>query len=457
MNKNANQTAVDCWGDFPALPEDPAQSGQAHAEPEAPSRFKSLPALLRLTGAVVLIAAALTFMLQNWEDLSHLQRYFSFLGFTLALTAAGFVSWIALKDDKSARTFLAVCAAIIPIHFCQLGALLYSSFGAPLKSYPQWLTWQAAGGLSALLTTAVGLAALVPAAYIAFRVLARPHAKLLTLVYILTNAVLLIPTRSPDLIGLIALSMLPALCAFDSCCLKGQTAMKTTEGGFVRVMLLVPFVLLIGRTFQLYEISNLMHAALWATAAITLFVFVPQYAPRSGLSKRAQALSTVPAAVAWALVATELISKFDLDSTVGMALVTQPIALILAAMSLFAENHARRYLQAGALVSVLSAAHLLLISPSPSSALICVAIAITIGAYGYVTRSFHVCLAALPAFALGIYQNLHFAMQICEINPWVTLALIGTLTIFASAYVERNYALIVQRVRRLRADLKNWQ
>jgi hypothetical protein len=137
-------------------------------EPEKKSRLAALPALLRFLGAIVLVASAATFMLQSWPGMDHLMRYYSFLGFTVLLTGAGFFCGLRLKEDKGARTFLATAAAVIPVHFAQLGALIYSQFPEKHVAYPQWLLWVAPSKMAAFATATAAILALIPIVFICF-------------------------------------------------------------------------------------------------------------------------------------------------------------------------------------------------------------------------------------------------------------------------------------------------
>jgi hypothetical protein len=435
-----------------ALQEEKDRRAQNQSDParEEGSALQALPALLRLAGAAVLIASALAFMLNQWESFTHIQRYFTFLGFTLTLSLAGFFCWLRMRDDKSARTFLAVSAAIIPVHFCQLGALLYSRFGAPISNYPSWLVWKAGDDLSALATTLIGAAALCAVAYVAFLVLARSHARLLTGAYLSANTVLLIPTRDPDMIGLLALVMLPALFAFDVRCLSAHTAMKTREGLFVRTMLLVPFILLLGRTFQLYELSLIMESALCATAAMILFAFIPQYSESNEGAAVSQGLSLVPAGAAWWLFGLELAHKLALPDSAAAPLLTLPIALIVAVMSRYARRGGRGYMLMAAFWALGTSLIEMIWLHSLASALVCVVVAILAGAYGFVIKDRFTCLSAIAAFLLGIAYNLRYAMEIYSFSPWLGLALTGIVTVLSAAYIEHNHAAIARGVQGLR-------
>src|SRR6187431_461932 len=118
---------------------------------------------LRIAGAVLVVAAASTFMLQNWQVGNDLMRYTMLVGQSLLLAAAAYFVGLSLREGRSARTLLALVLATMPVSFAVLGGLVYSQFHleavAPL---PQYATWIAPSKPAALLAVAGTLAVLVP-------------------------------------------------------------------------------------------------------------------------------------------------------------------------------------------------------------------------------------------------------------------------------------------------------
>ena len=424
-----------------------AQRQQAAPQEAGGPWMDSLPALLRLAGAIVLIAAAAVFMLQHWENFSHVQRYYSFLGFTLILAAAGFFCGLRLHDDKSARTFLIVSAAVIPVHFTQLGGLLFSRLGTPAAHYPQWLYWRAPDDAAAFTTTAIGLAALIPVAYIAFSVLARAKARRLTAAYLAANAALLIPVRSPNAIGPLAFGLLALTLLFDYRQLRGESALRTLEGALVRTMLYVPFALLIGRTLHLYELSVILSAALVESAALVLFFFAPHIVEGGRAARFCQGFGTALAGLGWLLLGTEIADALALPSDAAFTLLTLPAALIFCIMGCFAQSSPRNYLRAGALTAAASVILQQLLFGNAFSSSVCIIVAILTAAYGHSARDKRIFYCGLSAFVLGMACNLRYAVEVYTLYPWLTLAAIGVLTVLAAAFLERRPALLRKALR----------
>src|SRR3954469_8268194 len=148
----------------------------------------ALTRALRIAGATLVVASASTFMLQHWQGGNDLIRFAMLVGQSLLLAAAAYFVGLSLREGRSARTFLALVLATMPVGFAVLGGLVYSQFHletlAPLPSYATWVAPSRASAVMAVLAT---LAVYVPLAAIALVALARRQAKLLTLAFFAGN------------------------------------------------------------------------------------------------------------------------------------------------------------------------------------------------------------------------------------------------------------------------------
>src|SRR5436189_3043270 len=119
------------------VPAPPVAAPSAGFDPDAFTRA------LRIAGAALVVAAASTFMLQNWQAGNDLMRYAMLVGQSLLLAAAAYFVGLTVREGRSARTFLALVLATIPVSFAVLGGLVYSQFHlgelAPLPHYASWI------------------------------------------------------------------------------------------------------------------------------------------------------------------------------------------------------------------------------------------------------------------------------------------------------------------------------
>ena len=84
---------------------------EAHEPPEPAAdpgdraeRISVFTRVLRGLGAVLVVAAGSTFMLQHWSDGDNAVRYLTLLGMSLGLAGAGIFCGIGVKENRSART-----------------------------------------------------------------------------------------------------------------------------------------------------------------------------------------------------------------------------------------------------------------------------------------------------------------------------------------------------------------
>ncbi|MGB5313386.1 MAG: hypothetical protein WBN38_15060, partial [Polyangiales bacterium] len=160
------------------------------------TKLQQLFHILRLCGAGMIVAAAGTFLVQSWDETADVSRYLALLGTTALLPAVAYVCGVRFQEGRSARVLVLTFLALVPIHAGVLGGFVLSQFGAPtaaLGSVPQWVAPSRFAAIALVLGAA---AVLGPLMWGAFRVLARPHAGLLSAVSAGAHALLLIPDRS---------------------------------------------------------------------------------------------------------------------------------------------------------------------------------------------------------------------------------------------------------------------
>jgi hypothetical protein len=151
---------------------------------------------MRFMGAGVLVCATVAFLMQQATSWSDSSRFFLFLGFSIVLGILGYVTGVKMSEAKGARTFFLVLASAIPAHFCQLGALIYSGLGyTPPLNVPSQFIWKTTDITSALVVTGVGIVALLPLTLLAFGVLARRQATLMSALYVGLSSLLLCAQR----------------------------------------------------------------------------------------------------------------------------------------------------------------------------------------------------------------------------------------------------------------------
>jgi hypothetical protein len=235
--------------------------------------MQKLPALLRLLGAAALLIAMYSFLTKGWQNGNDLFRYLLMLGHTAALAVIGLASGHWLKESKGARLLLTLALASVPANFAILGAFIFSQTAAvDAYQYPHYVAWSVDTLQTALFTSGAAMLLLVPLTLLGFTVLARSISKKLFLLFLLSNTVLLLPLRDPQLVGLLTLALTGCILYFSRKVAHGYAAAKTGEGVTALAMQLLPLAVLTVRSLWLYSIDFFLLSAM----SITLFLVLRQ-------------------------------------------------------------------------------------------------------------------------------------------------------------------------------------
>ena len=119
--------------------------------------------------------------------------------------------------------------------------------------------------------------------------------KKLSILFLLSNAALLLPLRDPELIGLVVLGLTILTIQFCRKTSNSHTAAKTHEGMTALGLQLVPLGILMGRSLWLYSVDLFLLTVL----SLTVFMMLRQMSlyldPRSRIRDILEGLSLLPA------------------------------------------------------------------------------------------------------------------------------------------------------------------
>lgn len=426
-----------------------------------------LPRLLRWIGGIVLVASACSFVLHSWITMDAMRRYLTFLGFTGVLAAAGLFCGLKLREDKGARTFFALAAAFLPAHFLQLGAFLYHRVVGTPPGIPEFFVLQTPSLSVLLITLAVALPLLSAFAFLGFSSLARVEAAGLTGAYLLANAALLIPTRNPDVIGLAALGLFLVLTGFVSRLSIRSAIMHTFDGAVARGMLFVPVFLLVVRNLTLYDLTSLLLSALATAAAIFSFSAARKVLKSDWSGRLAERTGFVLTAVAWYYFVDGLLFNPALGSIAAyleanrndamLPLFALPFAGLMAGISITIPERGAEYRRFAAWFAILAMVYQLFTVPGLISSLICVLTGAGTLVLAFETEERGLFYSGAFGLGAGLLYHLKYATELYALSPWLTLAIPGVLLILASSYIERNGAVLLERVRRLKQEVDGWK
>lgn len=424
------------------------------------ARVGSLSRLLRAIGAAALLAAASTFLLQHWEAGGDLERYATLLAHTALLAVAGFVCGLRADDAKSARSFLALAAGLVPVHFCILGGLVYSVFSwdGPAVPVATYATWVAPGRAAAAATAAATLAVLAPVAWVAFLALARSRAAGLALAYVAANLAFLVPTRDPSAAAGLAAVTLGGLVWLDVRTLRRDASLRTLEGGFARAMLFAPPLLLLARSALHYELSLFFHSVVGAALGLALVALGHVERLPKALREALRFASLLPFGAASALGTAALVDAADLPGMVAMPIAVAGFASVAGVLSLVADERWAAFHRRAALgVALLGLGANLAIFPGAFSAIACLLASIATLAYGFLAERRAYFLAGLAGAGVSLAAHVQSALELYAWSRWGSLALLGAATIVAASLLERHWEVLAARAAELRRRAAAWE
>ena len=438
-----------------ALPSSDSSSNWRDRLPGLPG----LPQVLRFAGATILVAALSVFLFQRWGAGNDLFRYLTLLGLSAGLTGAGLLSGILLREGKGARVFLGIVLLTLPIHFTVLGALLYSQFSLEplLSSYPGVVSWQATDPTSLLLTLAGALAVLLPACWIAVRTFVRPQAAAFTVALFGLAMPLLLPTRSLTAVTVMALLMAAVVVWLELRVWRRSVALKTGEGRFLRGLLVLPFLLILGRGMWLYDTSVMLVAVAAVAMFGMLLVAVKKNQQRPQLASALAGLSLLPAATAsWAL-ADSLNSLGLLSQEYTAMVLAAPFVAALLLLSKVSPGGGSRYRLTAALVTLAVVLAGLSLYGGALHSLLALLVGVLTLSYGYLVEQKLVLVGGVLTAVLGLGFQVAYAVQGFELGGWLTLAVLGTLAILSASLLERFGGQMMERWQLARERLSGWE
>lgn len=419
--------------------------------------WPALTTVMRWLGAITLLSSALTYLVSEWNETEQILRYGYFLGFTMLLSGCGWFCISKWKDDKGARTFFALGAALVPAHFAQLGAMLFANREAEMQfdGIRQAFSFTPSSGPVLIGTFGVALAALIPLTYVGFAAMARKQALKLTTVYLLANATLLFTVRDPSLVALIGFGLLGGLIWADQRYFATQSRMQTWDGLAMRTLLFAPFALLVGRNLVLHGADSfLIYSLLFCALTTALYLGLPRCLKYDGLRWTSRLISLAPAFAAWFCLVASLGAK----SADWVTLMLLPCCVIAGLLSfkMGPFKQTVRSLAAGAAVS--GALWQLITVESVGSSLLAVATSLAAILVGYSIRERWVFRFGLIGMGLGLVYHLRYAAELYQ-GPWLwaSLAVTGVAVLLASSYLERYGRQGIQAVKTLHHKVSGWR
>jgi len=416
-----------------ALPSAPAERS---FDPDALTRA------LRIAGAALVVASASTFMLQHWQGGNDLIRYGMLVGQSLLLAAAAYFVGLSLREGRSARTFLALVLATMPVSFAVLGGLVYSQFHLEAtQTLPSYATWIAPNAPSALLAVAGTLVVFVPLAAVAFVALARKEARALSVAFFAANLLVLLPVRQPLVVVVLAGLGLVALLRLELTRFAASAQLATVEGKLARAMPFAAPLIMLGRVFHLYQVGPAFVGGVLLIAASGMWLWLSRTVTpwkRDSGAWVAASLSVIGWGMCWSELA---------EHTRGAGAV---LLLGLPVAALFGLA-AQRAVKAQALLTGLATVTGLVTTLSACAAdwssvgaVACIVVGVGVAVWGASVRALFRTISGSLVAVYGLGVQVWLATHADNVLRWASLSVVGVLLIVGSAYVDRNRAKLAR-------------
>jgi hypothetical protein len=364
------------------------------------------------------------------------------VGQSLLLAAAAYFVGLSLREGRSARTFLALVLATMPVSFAVLGGLVYSQFHLEAtQTLPSYATWIAPSPLSAVLAVVATLIVLVPLATVAFVALARKEARALSVAFFAANLLVIVPVRQPLVVVLLAGAALVGLLRLELKRFGVSAQLCTVEGKLARVMAFAAPIIMLGRVFHLYHVGPAFVGGVLLIAASALWLLLS----RTGSAWKRDSgawLSATLAVIGWGMCWSEL--SDHIHGAASALLLGLPMAALFGLAAKRAVK-ARGFLTGLAtttgLVTTLCACA---VDWSSVGAVGCIAVGVGVAVWGASVRALFRTISGSLVALYGIGVQVWLATHADSVLRWAGLSVVGVLLIVGSAYVERNRGRIAR-------------
>lgn len=402
----------------------------------------SIASLLRLSGALTVLAAMSAFLVQEWSAGDDISRYYLLLTQTLLLAVGGLGLSFLLKENKGARVFFGLGLLSLTANMTILGALVYSAIhgGSHTTDFPEFAIWKTMDFISISLALAATVVVSVPMALFSYRLLTRQSATTFTGIFAFSNFLLLIPVRESLPLGLLVLMavVVPAQSIFNQ--LKTNSTLRTPEGIFAMTTLLIPAVLIVIRSLWFYSTDILLVLTLSGIAFAALRLWVSHATPHSLTKSSMQSLSLVSAIVI-AFCAGELLQPL-LSENLLTCVMSATLAVLMLDMAKRSDN-ASRLITCASLLLVGAPLFMACTQQDVMSGGIALIAGVAAVFLGKAQGLHQVVRLGVVTMIVALFTQSHHLHGLIDFSNWVTLSVLGATIIIAASIIERHGALLL--------------
>lgn len=392
------------------------------------TRLVKLFQILRFCGAAMIVAAAGTFLVQQWHEAGHIARYLTLLGVTVLLPVLGYLCGIRLQEGRSARVLMLTLLALLPIHAGVLGGLVYSQFGAESSVVTGAAQWIADSKVQVFIVLAGATAVLAPLTWAAFRTLCRSRTNLLTMASAALHALVLIPNRTG---GWAAFAVVTAFGGAMWAVVRIKP--QTREARLAGASLLLPGLLLIARQLAFYEVTQVFFGMIAALGAWCVFALGRQLGDPT-----LERFAVSPLIVSAALFAPSIQSLFRLDDANVVMLVGTLLAVAMLGFGWWSHRSRSFFVYGAVLLNVALSLVTSILHGGAWPALESMVLGLGILSYGFITQRKVETYAGAAIAASGFLFEIALAIDEFGWGGWIALAAFGLALVALTAWLERR-------------------
>ncbi len=230
---------------------------------------------------------------------------------------------------------------------------------------------------------------------------------------------------------------------------RRDPALATPEGVFARAVLLIPLLILGGRSVWLYAPDALF----FMTLSLIGYLGLRQAIVASAADGRWRGLlesgAVLLAGISSSLAFSALIDAAGIVEVVKIPLTVAVFAGLLLDLSTISAPRRGDYRNAAAIIATVAILLNLAAFGGFWNALACLALGIATLVHGYAAKSRIIFLMGMLAALAGLGFAAQGALAAFTIGAWSALVLLGIATIIAGSVVERHGA-------RIKAGLSDW-
>ena len=433
------------------------EASDSDSKPSTDSRI--IPTILRLFGASVLISSLSIFLFDGWDVGDGLHRFLTLIAFSSLLTGAGLVCAKVIGENVGARLFLGITLLSVIVNFSVAGSLIYSKlqFAFIPESMPGFAVWNMTSDISVIAIALAALAALTPIAVFCFKVLARKSSATLLSLFVLANALLLLPLRDPNLAALVGAIGLFFMGQKISALGKIDASLSTLEGRFAKLVTVIPLFILIGRSLIFYGQTPFALGMAAGIVFMGLRETSISFRGRQNLVKYLDCFSMFVAALGAVLFSESAQLIFTDGHALQLPSFSILFALALTELSLRSAISGTLIRKFAAVALALGLSLNLLIYPVHLLALVNTALGIGILVYGISSEQKLLFLSGLSTAVVGVLYEILLISEWFHLGNWLSLALLGSLIILLASLIERHGANLSKRISTWRAAYCEWQ